>query len=376
MLAKSKHRSAALYFAACTASCSLLAPQDSELMTDDRLLDAALPRTDAGDARGDPAQSRDAGPAQDASPEPGPDAASNACAAVLCPVNTVCRERQGTATCDCRPGFLPSAGSCRRATSCDELHSAQPDLPSGGYSLLPLGSTVEVYTYCEMEAEGGGWTLILNQGPSFDPRGEVQALIIQTDAGRPDAGRTDAGRTDAGPTDAGRSDAGPADTCFDHECVSGAYSTVPVRSDVMLDMSDEPISGELYSARAIFTAIGVAGRAKTLRELFTTGPYFLDTEDNSNVTVRVRSGTTCASSLAWEMGNILCNPCRAEGDCGATVLVFGDSDSICSTAEPVHFAIGAAYSHTEPWGQCAGWPQDPNYGDYNFLPDNYRIWLR
>jgi len=144
----------------------------------------------------------------------------------------------------------------------------------------------------------------------------------------------------------------------------------------MLDMSDDPISGNAYSARVIFNGIDLAGRGKTLRELFTTGPYFLDADDNSNVTVRVRSGTTCASSLPFEMGNLLCGTCRGDGGCGRTVLVFGDSDSICAGAEPIHFAIGAAYSHTEPWGQCAGWPQEPNYGDYNFLPDNYRIWLR
>jgi hypothetical protein len=75
------------------------------------------------------------------------------------------------------------------------------------------------------------------------------------------------------------------------------------------------------------------------------------------------------------MGNVFCNPCRRGETCGEPVLVFGDSDSLCS-AQPVTFAIGAASSQTEPWGQCAGWPQLPNYADYNFFPDNLRIWLR
>ena len=64
-----------------------------------------------------------------------------------------------------------------------------------------------------------------------------------------------------------------------------------------------------------------------------------------------------------------------DAGCGKTVLVFGDSDSACST-QPMRCAIGAASSQFKSWGQCAGWPQTPNYAGCNFLPDNFRIWLR
>lgn len=101
-----------------------------------------------------------------------------------------------------------------------------------------------------------------------------------------------------------------------------------------------------------------------------------EADDNSNLTVRVPSGATCAAVVPYELGNVVCNPCWRGTECGQPVLVFGDSDSICSPEGAVKFAIGAAISHTEFWGQCAGWPQLPNYGDYNFFPDNFRIWLR
>ena len=224
-----------------------------------------------------------------------------------------------------------------------------------------------------MVAEGGGWTLIINQGPSFDPQADsVQALIVQVDAGA----RVDSGKADSGQPDGGAADGGQPETCYDQDCVSPVYPLVRVRSDVMLDMSDGPIRGEYYLARAVINGIDVRGRGKTLRELFTTGPYFLDNEDNSNVTVRVHSGSSCADALPFRNGEFalqrLSGRRRVWKD-RAGLRRFG---LICAGAGGVQFAIGAAYTHTAPWGQCAGWPQAPNYSDYNYLPDNYRIWLR
>jgi hypothetical protein len=42
--------------------------------------------------------------------------------------------------------------------SCSELHAVRPDLPSGVYEINPNGTPTKVY--CDMEAEGGGWSLV------------------------------------------------------------------------------------------------------------------------------------------------------------------------------------------------------------------------
>ncbi len=310
------------------AACTLLAPDDSELTR----------AQSAGDAGRD--VSVDAGEDEDQPADAAPDRA-NPCDELTCPADSECALRDGLAACVCGSGFTGEAGACTRFVSCDALHRAQPHVPSGVYRLLPAGSDTEVAVYCEMTAEGGGWTLILNQNTKFDAAAPAST-----------------------------------DVCYESLCTSAAYRTVRLVADVLLDVSDAPIVGNTFSGRAVITAIDGTARGKTLHQLFTTGPYYLDNDLNTNVQVRVPSGRSCASALPWELAGLLCDSCHADGGCGQAVLVFGDAHPGCTEQTALTFAIGAAYSSIRPWHQCAGWPQAANYANYNYLPDNYRIWLR
>jgi hypothetical protein len=60
--------------------------------------------------------------------------------------------------------------------------------------------------------------------------------------------------------------------------------------------------------------------------------------------------------------------------CEAPVLVFGDDDPGC-VETPFAFAIGGAVSYSVPWGNCAGWPQEPG-ADNRYFTSNFRIWIR
>ena len=59
---------------------------------------------------------------------------------------------------DCDKGICEQ-NKCRLPVSCDELHKAQPKLPTGSYSLAP-DSAGSIAVTCEMTAHSGGWTLI------------------------------------------------------------------------------------------------------------------------------------------------------------------------------------------------------------------------
>jgi len=316
--------SSALYWA---VSCSLLAPADDELMRLGSLPDAS--------------QDGPAEAARDATVDREPDA-PDACDELTCPPNSQCQIVSGLPGCACSSGFKGEAGACARHASCDELHRAEPALASGAYLLAPPGSAGDVEAYCEMSVASGGWTLILNQNTTFDVAAAPSTSSV----------------------------------CYDSVCTSAAYKLVRMRADVMLDVSDTPISGSSFSARIILANIDGRARGKTLHQLFTTGPYYLDDDLNSNVTVRVPDGRACANALPWETANLLCDVCHSDGGCGQAVLVFGDAHPGCAMQAALTFAIGAAYSSTRPWHQCAGWPEAANYSNYNYLPDNYRIWLR
>jgi hypothetical protein len=222
------------------------------------------------------------------------------------------------------------------------LHRNAPALASGAYALQPEAAATSFQAYCGMALEGGGWTLVVNEGPSFDPEtmGVADAL------------------------------------CYSSSCASIGYSLIPLNSDVMIDMSNSPIANATYTARVIVNGVHALSRGKTLRTLFTTGPNYVEAEDNSNLSVRMIGGAAC-ETLPADMAGLVCSECATVG-CKVPVLVFGDADGAagCRAGTVPRLAIGAAYDYAMAWNNCAGWPQDPNYAAFDFYPDYIRVWIR
>lgn len=220
--------------------------------------------------------------------------------------------------------------------------SVCPSLPSGAYALKPESAVSSFQAYCGMMLEGGGWTLVVNEGPSFDP-------------------------TTSGVADA---------LCYSSSCTSIGYSLVLLDSDVMIDVSNAPIAGTTYSARLIVTGVHAMSRNKTLRTLFTSGPNYVEAENNSNLAVRMRDGAEC-STLPIDLVRIACESCDTAG-CKVPVIVFGDGDGdvTCRVGTVPRLAIGASSDYVTAWNNCAGWPQDPNYAGSDFYPDYVRVWVR
>jgi hypothetical protein len=256
------------------------------------------------------------------------------------------RECVATATgpeCRCGDGLVEeSDDGCRLPRSCKELHAYAPSLPSGPYELKPDGVDESFRAHCGMMQEGGGWTLAVNEGPAFDP-------------------------TTSGVADS---------LCYASSCANIAYSRVPLELDVMLDVSNSPIVSTTYTARLIVTGVHERSRGKTLRTLFTTGPNFVEAENNGNLAVRLRDGGKC-EDLPIEFAKAVCPACDAAG-CAGPVLVFGDGDSDpdCDPSAEPRLAIGAALSYTTSWNNCAGWPQNPKFSDVDYYPDYVRVWVR
>jgi hypothetical protein len=257
-----------------------------------------------------------------------------------CASNADCSVVRGVATCTCRSGFIGNGKMCERPTSCSELHQADPDLPSGAYLIAPVTAAAPFMAYCEMVAEGGGWTLVSNAGVAFD----------QTTNGVAGA------------------------QCYRQDCTSLAYSTVPLDADVMLDVRDGALVADNYLARIVITGVASGSRGKTVHALINAGPSYLEKEDNSNLVVRLSGDASCAETLPTDMAGLVCTSCTAGEACDAPVLVFGDSDPGCAET-PFVFAIGGALSYSVPWDNCAGWPQKTTITN-QYYPSNFRIWIR
>jgi hypothetical protein len=113
-------------------------------------------------------------------------------------------------------------------------------------------------------------------------------------------------------------------------------------------------------------------RSKTMRTLFTTGPNYVEAENNANLTVRMTDDADC-TTLPTDLVRTVCETCVG-ADCKVPVMVFGDGDAAAGCREgPVpHLALGAASDYATPWHNCAGWPQVPG----RFYPDHVRVWVR
>ncbi len=63
------------------------------------------------------------------------------------------------------PGHVCAAGTCGFAASCRDLHVRQPTYPSGTYRIDSdgAGPNPPFDAPCDMETEGGGWTLVFVQ---------------------------------------------------------------------------------------------------------------------------------------------------------------------------------------------------------------------
>jgi cysteine-rich repeat protein len=92
-----------------------------------------------------------------------------ACAPDTCSGNGRCVDDSGSVQCLCYGGWAPpTCGTCPAGLtemggacvgrSCAHIKGVLPLATSGIYSVMPSGSVLDVY--CDMETDGGGWTLV------------------------------------------------------------------------------------------------------------------------------------------------------------------------------------------------------------------------
>ena len=253
-----------------------------------------------------------------------------------CGANATCTDTPGSFTCACDAGYEGDGVTCTLLpASCKAIKAATPGATDGDYVIDPdgAGPTPSFTVRCDMTTAGGGFTLVFNDGPSFDP-----SLV------------------GAG-----------AETGYTTNYVNSAYATVPITADMLLDASDTAISAGDQEVRTLITGLPAATLGQTMRALFAAdGPFYFDAEDNTNVTNTFAGGVTCGTLAKWDdYRNILC---------GTSVLVARDPSG--PTCPGVTFSFGIDTSYSAALDNCAGWPQAPNESGTNYFPDNVRVWVR
>jgi cysteine-rich repeat protein len=217
--------------------------------------------------------------------------------------------------------------TCVVPASCLEIITEVPNEASGEFLVSPANELFVVQ--CDMEIDGGGWTLAFNE----------TAMVFD--------------ETADGVTD---------NACYLENCTNRAYSTVLLTSDILIDGSDGDMAGAQYDARTQVLGVEAMTLDHTMRELFTTpGPWYVEAEDNSNVTNSFQNMFDC-NNLWGDYGNLIC---------GDNVITFYDQAG-CNG--PV-LEIGSSVDYVTPHNNCAGWKATTMDYGYHW-PENFRIWVR
>ena len=80
-----------------------------------------------------------------------------------CDPDATCSNTPGSFACACNPGFFGSGTSCRLPLSCSELLALDPTAPTGRHmvDLDGDGPAAALAVHCDMDRQGGGWTLLM-----------------------------------------------------------------------------------------------------------------------------------------------------------------------------------------------------------------------
>lgn len=217
---------------------------------------------------------------------------------------------------------------CRPYTSCKTLLLGKPGTASGMHLIDPdgAGGKAPFGVYCEMSQSGGGWTLLFNSGTNFN-------------------------KTSLG--------TGGADCYNKTDCISQAYSDLPLGLDLMFDADDVPILGGSQGARTVITAVNGQIISKTLYYLLNNGgDWSVERPDNTTVTNFFQNGLSCAT---WDD--------YGDAACTANSQIMLNDITVGCAAPP--FEIGNSKIMN-----CAGWPDNTGGAVINHWPENYRLWSR